>query len=224
MKVLEVSGEIRSDLGKKNARALRREGKILCEMYGGDENVHFTVVINEVKKLVYTSQFQLVDLNVGGKTYRAFMKEIQFHPVTDEIQHIDFQELVEGRKIKVAVPIVMDGISPGVKEGGKLYAKVRYLKIKTTPEHLVDSVHVDISEMMLGQSVRVRDIVVADGIEVMNNPNIPVASVEVPRLLKLEEEVEVDGEEGEEGEEGAEGEGGEAAAESGDKAEGGDQG
>ncbi len=222
MKVLKVSGEIRSDLKKKNARALRREGMILCELYGGSENVHFTVQHSEIKKLVYTSEFQLVELNVGGKTYQAFMKEVQFHPVSDAIMHIDFQELVKGRKIKVSVPIVMDGISPGVKEGGKLYAKVRYLKIKTTPEHLVDSVHVDISQMTLGNSVRVRDIMVGEGVEVMNNPSIPVATVEVPRLLKLESDDALEGEGEEEGEEGEGGEG-DSADGGGDK-EGGDQG
>lgn len=207
MQVAKVSGTIREQLGKSAAKAMRREGLILCELYGGNENIHFTVELNDVRKLIYTSDFQLVDLELEGNTYRSIIKEIQFHPVHDNILHIDFQELVEGRKVSVEVPIVLEGASPGVKEGGKLVTKVRYLKIKTTPEKLVDSVSVDISEVLLGQSVRVRDIQVAEGIEVMNNMGIPVASVEVPRLLKGLDDDEEEGE----GEEGAEGEGGEAA-------------
>lgn len=184
MKSIKVVGKLRENFGKSSARALRREGRILCELYGGKENRHFTVELNDVRKLVYTSQFSLVDVELEGKVYQSIIKEIQFHPVEENIQHIDFQELVPGRKIKVSVPIQIEGISPGVKEGGKLVSKVRYLKIKTTPENLVDSVKVDISEVMLGQSVRIRDIQVGEGIEVMSNPGIPVASVEVPRLLK----------------------------------------
>ncbi|MEM6697760.1 MAG: 50S ribosomal protein L25, partial [Bacteroidota bacterium] len=117
-------------------------------------------------------------------TYTCIVKEVQYHPLTDEILHIDFLQLVEGTAVKVELPITFYGDSPGLKVGGKLLQNLRRLKVKTTPEHLVDELKVDISSLELGQAVRVKDVDVTDEMEVMVSPATPVAVVEVPRALK----------------------------------------
>ncbi len=205
MQTVAVNGQIREDLGRRASRALRREGHVPCELYGKGLNLHFTVTPKALKSLVYTSDFKLADIELDGKTYRAIMKNIQFHPVTDEILHVDFLTLEEGRKVKVEVPVKFTGVSPGVKTGGKLTEKLKKIKIKALPKDLLESIELDISELNLGQSVRVRDIKISEDIEILNNPGIPVGTVEIPRALKSAEEEEQDIEgEGEEAGEGDE--------------------
>lgn len=184
MEVVAFTGNPRTDLGKKATKAIRREGLIPGVLYGGNDVIHFAVKNADIKELVYTADFKLADVTVEGKTYKAFLKDVQFHPVTDEILHLDFLRLIDGHTVKVEVPIRFKGVSPGVKVGGKLIQKVRRVKIKTLPEHLVDQVVMDISGLDLGQSIRVRDIGELANIEIMNSPGIPVATVEIPRSLR----------------------------------------
>jgi large subunit ribosomal protein L25 len=133
---------------------------------------------------VYTPEFKLAELTVGGKTFRAIVKDYQFHPVTDALRHIDFLALQDGHPVKVQVPVIFEGVSPGVLGGGKLQISVRRIKIKTIPENLVDKLVLDISELELGSAIRVRDIKANEGVEIMNPGGQPVASVEVPRALR----------------------------------------
>ncbi len=215
MESVAVQGKIRTNLGGSAAKLIRKANDVPCVIYGGEKVIHFTAPVLDFKKLVYTADFKLVEIEIDGKTYKCILKDMQFHPVTDALLHMDFLELVDGQPIKVELPIRFKGVAPGVKTGGKLYQKMRVVKIKTTPEHLVDELLVDISTLKLGQSIRVRDIEIGDGMEIMSSLGIPVCSVEVPRVLRSleEEEEEAEGEEGVEGEEGAEGtEGGDAPA------------
>lgn len=184
MESIAINGTLRTDLGKKAAKAYKRAGKVVCVIYGGEKNVHFSAVAKDFKPLLFSGDFKLVNITVDGATYQCILKAAQFHPVTDEVQHLDFLQLVPGQQVKVELPLKFRGVAPGVKAGGKLIAKVRKVKIKTTPEHLVDSLFVDISGVNLSESVRVRDIELGEGMEIMNAPGIPVASVEVPRALK----------------------------------------
>jgi large subunit ribosomal protein L25 len=184
MKVVAFKGEIRTDLGKKATKAIRYEEKIPAVLYGGDDTVHFTVTYKDVKPLVFTPDFKIAEVEIDGKTYRCILKDIQWHPVSDEIQHIDFLRLIDGHPIKVEVPIRFTGSAPGVRAGGKLQQAVRRIKIKTTPEKMVDIVDLDISKLEMGQSIRVRDIAAIDGVEVLAQPGTPVASVEIPRALR----------------------------------------
>ncbi len=204
MEVINIKGKLRDDLGKRASKAIRREGRIPCELYGNEKNIHFSVKPADVKHLIYTPEFKLADVEIDGEVYRTIMKNIQFHPVTDEVLHLDFLKLEEGRKVKVEVPIHFEGIAAGVKNGGKLTEKVKRVSIKTLPENLMAEVVLDVTSLDLGQSVRIRDIAVGDEIEILNNPSIPVATVEIPRALKSAEEGAVD--ELEEGEEGSEAE------------------
>ncbi len=211
METIAITGQPREGLGKKATRAARREGLIPCVAYGGDDAVQFTVTPNEVKDLIYTPEFKLAEITVDGKTFKAFVKDLQFHPVTDEIVHIDFLRLIEGQTVKVDVPIRFKGVSPGVKNGGKLIQRLRRIRIKTKPEHLVDRIEVDISKLKLNESIRIRDVdQKLETIEIMNSPGVPVASVETPRALRSAAAAAAKaGEAAGEAEEGEEAEGGE---------------
>ncbi len=184
MQVIEIKGQIRNDLGKKGAREARKQEMIPCVMYGAKEVVHFTTTPSVVKDLVYTPDFKVAEVEVEGKKFKCILKDKQFHPVTDAIQHLDFLMLIEGHPIKVDVPIRFKGVSPGVKSGGKLVQKLRTAKIKALPEKLVDEVTVDISKLEMGQSIRVREIEPGEGIEILNSPGVPIATIEIPRALR----------------------------------------
>lgn len=184
MEVVAINGKLRTEIGKKETKAERREGNIPAVIYGGDKNVHFSTVLNDVRPIVYTPDFKVAEITVDGESYRCILKEVQYHPVTEAIQHMDFLRLVDNTPIKVQVPVRFKGTSPGVKEGGKLLQSVRRIKIKTTPEYLVDELILDISELKLGQAIRVRDIETNDNIEIMSAGGTPVAVVEIPRALR----------------------------------------
>ena len=184
MQVVNIVGEVREATGKSSNKALRKEGKVPAVIYGGQENIHFATTEKAMKSLIYTPDFKLAEIEVGGNKYKTILKDIQFHPVTDEVVHIDFQELVPDHKVNVAVPVRFQGTSPGVKNGGKLIQSMRKVKIKVAPEHIVDELVADISELELGSSIRVRDLMIGEGIEVMTTGATPLASVEVPRALK----------------------------------------
>ena len=208
MKVTALAATPRIISKESTARAVRLEKRVPGVLYGLEQNIHFSVNALELRKLIYTPDFSLVDVEIDGKKHRCIIKDYQAHPVTDAITHVDMLALKDGRPIKVDIPVRFVGVSPGVKAGGSIIRKLRKVKIKTTPENLVEEFEVDISHLNLGDSVRVRDMKVADNIQVLNSGPIPLASVEVPRALKSAEAAA----EGEEGEEGAEEEGEDAAA------------
>ena len=184
MKTISIQGNMRADMGKSATKALRREDGIPCVLYGGEEEVHFSVVGRDVRDLVYTSDFMVAELTIDGKMHRSIVKDIQFHPVNEHILHIDFMELVDGRAVKVNLPVRFKGTSAGVKVGGKLQQKVRRVMVKVAPEDLVDELFVDVSSLGLGQSVRVRDIQLVGNMELLTWPSIPVATVDIPRALR----------------------------------------
>ncbi|HEB61750.1 MAG TPA: 50S ribosomal protein L25 [Bacteroidetes bacterium] len=184
MEIYKLKTNKRDAFGTRHAKAYRREDLIPCNLYGGKENKAFTVKPLDVRELIYTHEFKIVELDIDGKSVKAIMKEIQFHPVTDKITHIDFQELVEGKKVKVSVPVKFVGDSIGVKEGGTLMPLMRKVIIKTTHDKLVNHIEADITPLALGQSIRVKDLTIPEGIEVMHEANIPVGYIEVPRSLK----------------------------------------
>lgn len=185
METIAFTGEPRTDLGKRSTKMLRGKGHIPCVAYGSEDLIHFSLNPTDVKDLIYTPDFKLAEITVDGKSFKAIVKDIQFHPVTDEIMHLDFLQLEEGRAVKVEVPIRFKGTSPGVKGGGKLIQRLRRIKIKTLPENLVSEMNVDISKLELNHSIRVRDVdQKLETIEIMNSPGVPIASVETPRALR----------------------------------------
>jgi len=183
MNTISIEAEKRAGSGKAANKKLRSTGKVPGVIYGGKENVHFEAPELAFKKIVYTPNFNVVEISVEGNSYRTILKDIQYHPTTDKILHVDFQELNDERKIIVDIPLIFDGLAIGVKEGGKLMAKIRKIKVKALPKYLVDEIKVDVSDLVLGKSIKVSEII-AENIEILNNPGIPVCSVEIPRALK----------------------------------------
>lgn len=202
MQFVKIEGTPREETGKKATNQARKDNLVPCVMYaGGEETLHFTADPKEVKKLIYTDEFQKANVVVDGQEYECILKTAQFHPVSDELLHVDFQKLMPGTAISVNVPVRLSGLSVGVREGGRLDLKIRRLKIKALPKDLVDHIELDVTDLGLGKSIKVRDIDL-ENIEIMNAASSPVAQVTIPRAMRggaLEEE-EAAAEEGAEGE------------------------
>jgi large subunit ribosomal protein L25 len=155
MKKVSVSGSLRENVGKKDARRLRREGLVPCVVYGGKEQVHFVTPAVSFKDVVYTPEACLVQLDIEGKQFDAVLQDIQFHPVHDHILHADFLEIFPDKEVKIGVPIKLVGNSPGVIKGGRLQLKLRKLRIQALPANLPDHIDVSISKLDIGDSVKV---------------------------------------------------------------------
>ncbi len=183
METLSVNAELRTDINKKTTKALRREEKVPCVLYGGENTVHFAASARDFKKLLTSPKFHVVEINLDGKVHKAFLKAEQFHPVTDKLLHLDFQELVPGNKVLTKLPIRLTGLAKGVRSGGKLMVKERTVKVKAYPKDLVSEIVVDVTELELSKSVRVQDIDLPE-VQFMDSPAIPIASVEITRALR----------------------------------------
>ncbi|MDG2342758.1 MAG: 50S ribosomal protein L25/general stress protein Ctc [Cytophagales bacterium] len=204
METIEIIGYKRANLGKKNSKKLREEGNVPCVVYGGDEQLHFHSPMILFRDLIYTPGANFVKLNIEGIEKDAILQDIQFHPVSEVILHADFLELQENKKIKMDIPVKIIGDSPGVQQGGKILIRIRKLSLMAYPKNMPSFVEVDISELQLGKSVQVEELL-SDQYDILNSPLVSVVSVNVPRVKIEVEEEEEEGEEGEEGAEGAEG-------------------
>lgn len=185
MEVITVAADIRENTGKSANKSLRKQGLIPAVLYGKDGSKNLSLTHNAVKGLIYTPDFKMAKLEVDGGTVDAIVKSIQFHPVTDNIEHIDFLQLTQGQKVKVDIPVRFKGESPGVKEGGSLIVQRRKVTLLLKPEDMVDEIWADISSLGLGQSVRVSDLEYdEEKIKVLTPGPIPVGLVEIPRALR----------------------------------------
>lgn len=186
MKTITIEGQLRTDFGKTATRQLRSEDKVPAVIYGGAKEVNFSAPTAAFKNIVYTPDFMLAEVKVDGKSYSCVMKDLQFDKVTDKLIHVDFLELVPGKKVTVNIPLSFTGTPVGVKEGGKLVLKLKSLRVKAAPENLKENIEVDLSEMRVNDNIRVQDVK-ADNMEILNSPRIPVASVTTTRQLRQEE-------------------------------------
>ena len=186
MKSITIEGHLRTDHGKKAARQIRSQESVPAVIYGGAQEVNFYASAKAFKPLVYTGEFQIAEVTVDGKMYRCILKDLQFDKVTDALIHLDLLELVDDKKVVATLPLKYVGTSVGVKEGGKLVIKIKSLKVKALPKDLVETINVDITNLALNANIRVEDVK-APGLEIMNSPRIPIASVVMTRQLKQEE-------------------------------------
>jgi large subunit ribosomal protein L25 len=220
MKHLSLSGSPRESVGKKDAKKHRREGNVPCVLYGGKVQIHFVIPEPDLKKVIFTPDTFLIDLNVGGKKYVAILQDIQYHPVGDNILHIDFLQVFDDKPVTVSVPLRFTGTSKGILKGGRLVRKYRKIKIKGLISNLPDEIVVDITKLNIGDSIKIGDLL-RENLDFLDVPTSIAAAVKSQRVI-VDEDEEEEGEEGAEGTEGGEGgEGGEAAtpAEGGDKKE-----
>jgi len=176
MKHFELIVELREDLGKKASQKLRKENKIPCVLYGNGENLHFFVTENAVRKLVYTPEVMFVDLRIGDSMKYAVLKQIQFHPVSDKIIHIDFQEITESKPVSIHIPLKITGNSPGVRAGGKLKQNMRMIGVKGLMKDIPDFYTVSIDELKIGDSIKIKDLQ-SETLEFTDNKNSFVVSV-----------------------------------------------
>ena len=211
MKSVSISAEKRVDLGKKEAKTLRAAGKVPCVIYGGESVQHISATEIAFNNLVYTPNVYTVAIDIEGTVVNALIKDIQFHPVTDRIIHIDFIELIPGKEVNTEIPVVINGNAIGVRNGGKLRKTLRKLSVRSTSENLPDAITLDISEMKIGDKIYVRDLD-ATNFDILTSGNAVVVAVKTARNVLEEEEEEEEVAEGAEGAESSEAPAAEAPA------------
>src|ERR1035437_1050324 len=183
MKTFELKGTVRTDLGKKATKAERVAENVPCVLYGGKENIHFTTTISDIRKLIYTPEVYIVNLDIDGKKTKSIMKALQFHPVSDKVLHIDFLQVTEIRPVTVELPVKLEGLAEGVKAGGKLSLEVRKLKVKGLYTKIPENIVIDVTELALGKSIQVGKVSIAN-LEILNNKNAVVAQVKLTRAAR----------------------------------------
>lgn len=180
-----MSGSLRGNVGKKDAKAQRAAGKVPCVIYGGKDQVHFSMEEVDFKTILNTPNSYILNINIDGKEYDAILQDIQAHPVSDRILHADFLEINDKNPIIISVPIRVTGTSPGILRGGKLVKKFRKLKVKALLNDLPDEIEVSISKLDLLQSIRVTDLSLPK-VELLDLPSAIVLSVVATRNLEAE--------------------------------------
>ena len=216
MKSITIKGSERESVGKKATKALRNAGKVPCVVYGGEKPLHFSADELAFRDLVYTAAAHTVKVDLGEGKVKAILQDIQFHPVTDKILHIDFYQLFDDKEVTMNIPVRLQGNSPGVRNGGRLLFRKRKLAIKALPDKLPDYFDIDISSLKIGDNILVESLL-NDDFTILHPDSTVVVQVKTQRAAIVEE---VEEEEVVEGEEGATSEGGEgAAAEGGEGAE-----
>lgn len=183
MKTFELKGSLREDLGKKGTKAVRANDSVPCVLYGGAENVHFTVTNSAVRKLVYTPEIFVVDLEIGGVKTKAIMKALQFHPVSDKVLHLDFLQVSEDKPVVMEVPVKLEGLAVGVKAGGKLSLEMRKLKVKANYTQIPEILTVNVENLDLGKSIQVKQLSF-EGLELLSASNNVVCQVKLTRAAR----------------------------------------
>ena len=189
MKTLAISVKERLNVGKTNTRALRNQGNVPCVLYGGEKQVTFYAHENDFRKLVYTSDTFVVDLDVDGKKTKAIMQDIQFHPVSEKILHIDFLEVFDDKPITVSLPVNLSGVAIGVKNGGNLMFRRPKIITKGMVSNLPEAINIDIEHLKIGMFIYIKDVVI-EGAEFLAPPNSVVVGVKTARAAIVEEEIE----------------------------------
>jgi large subunit ribosomal protein L25 len=183
MKTLQLNGTVREVVGKKATKAVRNADAVPCVLYGGGENIHFEVTNSELRKLIYTPEIFLVELNIGGKVVKAVMKDAQFHPVKDHALHVDFYAVSEEKPIVMAVPVKLEGLAEGVKAGGKLSLEMRRLKVKAVYKDIPEVLNIDITNLGLGKTIQVAALSF-DNLEIVSPKEAVVCAVKLTRAAR----------------------------------------
>ena len=190
MKEINLTGQLRSDLGKKASKSLRKEGLIPCNMYGIATNdgkpaaFSFTVPMTELRKLIYTPHIYLVNLTIDGKLHTAILNEIQFHPVTDAVLHVDFLEVNEEKPITVGLPVKLVGLAQGIRDGGRMSLSLRKLNVKAPYKSLPEHLDVDVTALTIGKSIKVGQLSY-EGLELITGKDVVVCSIKMTRAASM---------------------------------------
>jgi len=181
MKTFEIQGSVRENVGGKETKLLRRKALVPCVVYGGEENIHFSVVEKDLTNLLITPNVYIIDLKLdNGKNIKCVLQDSQFHPVSDKPLHLDFLQISEEKPVIIRIPVQLNGIAEGVKQGGKLMKKLRRLKVKGLLANLPDTLDVDVTEVKLGDVVKV-EALSFENLEILEAKNAVVAAVKLTR-------------------------------------------
>lgn len=189
MKSITIKGQVRESVGKKSTKTLRNAEQVPCVVYGGETSVHFAAPSKSFKHLVYTADAVIANIELQGQEpIKAVIKDIQFHPLTDIILHIDFYQLFEDKKITMDIPVILTGSSQGVLSGGSLRHTMRKLKVKALPSKLPDTITADITELNIGDKLTVAEIK-NDNYEIMHPDNVVVVQIKMSRNASTSDDV-----------------------------------
>ena len=187
MKQISINGTARTELGKKAAKAIRNSGNVPCVLYGEKkdangqpEAIHFSVSEKEINKLIYTPHIYLVDINIDGEDHKGILKEVQFHPVKDNVLHVDFLEVHAEKPIVMGVPIAPQGLAEGVRSGGRLITMVRKLNVKALYSAIPEKLNIDVTALQLGKSIKVGDLHF-ENLELVTPKEVIVCTVKMTR-------------------------------------------
>ena len=195
MKTLAISAKTRKGIGKTDSKALRNQGNVPCVLYGGEKQVCFYAHENDFRNLVFTPDVFIVELDIEGENFRAVMQDLQFHPVTDKLLHIDFLQIFDDKEVTVTIPVQLTGNAVGIRDGGVLSFRRRKIITRAIPANLPDYIGIDIEDIEIGQSVYIKDLRV-DEYAFLAPDNAVVVGVRTARELIIEEEEEDELEEG----------------------------
>ena len=190
MKEISLAGQVRTDLGKKASKLLRKEGNIPCNLYGlavndgKPEALPFSVSMSDLRKIIYTPHIYLINLTVDGVTRKAVLKEIQFHPVTDAVLHVDFLEVNEEKPVVIGLPVKLVGLAQGVRDGGRMSLSLRKINVKATYPMLPEYLDVDVTALKIGKSIKVGALSY-EGLELVTGKDVVVCSVKMTRAASM---------------------------------------
>ncbi|MBU2948640.1 50S ribosomal protein L25/general stress protein Ctc [Zobellia uliginosa] len=197
MKSIKIKGSERESVGKKATKALRNAGQVPCVVYGGEKPLHFSAEELAFRNLVYTPAAHTVKVDLGDVKVKAIMQDIQFHPVTDKILHIDFYQLFDDKEVTMNIPVRLEGNAPGVRAGGRLLFRKRKLAIKALPDNLPDYFDIDISKLKIGDNITVESLL-KDEFTILHPESMVVVQVKTQRTaVAVDDDEEIEGEEGE---------------------------
>lgn len=190
MKEIEVKGQKRTDVGKKATKLLRKEGLVPCNLYGEKrdgnglpEALSFAVPASDLRKVVYTPHIYVINLIIDGESHTAIMKELQFHPVTDALLHIDFYEVNDQKPITIGIPVKLNGLAQGVRDGGRINLSIRKIDVTAPYQVIPEHLDIDVTNLQLGKSIKVGELSF-EGLEIATPAEVVVCSVKTTRASK----------------------------------------
>ena len=184
MKEISVKGQQRTDTGKKATKLLRKEGLIPCNLYGEAETaLSFSTSMSEIRKAIYTPDVYVVNLNIDGKEHKAIIKELQFHPTTDALLHADFYEINEKKAITIGIPVKLNGLAQGVRDGGKINLSIRKINVTAPYQQIPEILNIDVTNLQLGKAIKVGELSF-EGLEIATSPEVVVCSVKATRASR----------------------------------------
>ena len=183
MKTFALAGQSRTDIGKKATNAVRVAGNIPAILYGGEKEIAFSVIKEDVRNLIYTPDIFIVELTIDGQACNAIVQDLQFHPVTDEVLHMDFLQVFPEKAITIEVPVKLEGLAEGVKQGGKLSLEIRKLRVKALYANVPERLTIDVTNLGLGKTIQVGQLSF-DNLELLNAKNAVVCAVKLTRAAR----------------------------------------